>query len=465
MQTTNILSYGFRCRKARTTIEKWDPLTHRNNTSRAKRKLEIDRDDQSCKKRLKETLINTSEADENPYLGRKFKNILSTSIDDSVICRNHYLEEIGNFIKQHVDHGTAASMYISGAPGTGKTLCLKKVAADNQDLAQKAKVIYLNCMTFKKADNVHNQILSKLLGSETVLSARAAVEKLRRAISSSGSMIVLIIDEIDQLECKGQEVLYTLFELPSIPRSKLILIGVANSLDLTDRSLPRLNKLEKYKPKLLHFPPYTKDEIVCILDSRMSMIKSSDSVTSIDKSAFEYCARKVSAVSGDIRKALDICRRAIEIVEKRANRNNSNNGNNPDATVRISDVAGVISEVYGSRILPTMKTSSEPTIPLQQKLLVGALLLAIKKIRGVKEITIAKLFECYRNLCKKRQIQTVYESEITNLCSLLEARGILRLKNNKEVRFSKVCLAINEAEVAIALKDQTLISSILNDDL
>ncbi|EDV26452.1 uncharacterized protein TRIADDRAFT_22362, partial [Trichoplax adhaerens] len=369
---------------------------------------------------------------------RKFKNILSTSIDDSVICRNHYLEEIGNFIKQHVDHGTAASMYISGAPGTGKTLCLKKVAADNQV----AKVIYLNCMTFKKADNVHNQILSKLLGSETVLSARAAVEKLRRAISSSGSMIVLIIDEIDQLECKGQEVLYTLFELPSIPRSKLILIGVANSLDLTDRSLPRLNKLEKYKPKLLHFPPYTKDEIVCILDSRMSMVNEISIVKYDDVYAFEYCARKVSAVSGDIRKALDICRRAIEIVEKRANRNNSsrifNNGNNPDATVRISDVAGVISEVYGSRILPTMKTSSEPTIPLQQKLLVGALLLAIKKIRGVKEITIAKLFECYRNLCKKRQIQTVYESEITNLCSLLEARGILRLKNNKEVRFSKV---------------------------
>lgn len=30
----------------------------------------------------------------------------------------------------------------------------------------------------------------------------------------------------------------------------------------------------------------------------------------------QFCARKVSAVAGDMRKALDVCRRAVEMVEK-----------------------------------------------------------------------------------------------------------------------------------------------------
>ena len=31
--------------------------------------------------------------------------------------------------------------------------------------------------------------------------------------------------------------------------------------------------------------------------------------------AVQFCARKVSAVAGDMRKALDVCRRAVEKVE------------------------------------------------------------------------------------------------------------------------------------------------------
>ena len=35
----------------------------------------------------------------------------------------------------------------------------------------------------------------------------------------------------------------------------------------------------------------------------------------VDPMAVQFCARKVAAVAGDIRKALDVCRRAVEIVE------------------------------------------------------------------------------------------------------------------------------------------------------
>ena len=35
----------------------------------------------------------------------------------------------------------------------------------------------------------------------------------------------------------------------------------------------------------------------------------------MEATAVQFCARKVAAVAGDMRKALDICRRAVEMVE------------------------------------------------------------------------------------------------------------------------------------------------------
>ena len=40
----------------------------------------------------------------------------------------------------------------------------------------------------------------------------------------------------------------------------------------------------------------------------------------VDVSAVQFCARKMAAVSGDMRKALDICRRAVEVVESEVRR-------------------------------------------------------------------------------------------------------------------------------------------------
>ncbi len=50
----------------------------------------------------------------------------------------------------------------------------------------------------------------------------------------------MVLDEIDFLITRDQEVLYRLFEWPALIDSRLVLIGIANALDLTGRFLPRL---------------------------------------------------------------------------------------------------------------------------------------------------------------------------------------------------------------------------------
>ena len=72
------------------------------------------------------------------------------------------------------------------------------------------------------------------------------------------------------------------------------------------------------RPQLLHFPPYDKDQLVTILTSKVQSTVSG--AVSFDEKAIQFCARKVSSVHGDLRKAVDICRRAAEIVEGKSDK-------------------------------------------------------------------------------------------------------------------------------------------------
>lgn len=141
------------------------------------------------------------------------------------------------------------------------------------------------------------------------------------------------------LQGKGNEVLYSLFEWARIPGSKLILIGIANALDLTVRHLPLLvtslsvsqnsptprNRLGSKRNskscdnsntdsavKVINFPPYERSDIEHILEERLIEIGSQI----FDPAAIKFVAAKVAASTGDMRKALNTCKMALESVEK-----------------------------------------------------------------------------------------------------------------------------------------------------
>ena len=51
----------------------------------------------------------------------------------------------------------------------------------------------------------------------------------------------MVVDEIDYLISRSQKELYTLVDWPTKPNSRLIVIGIANTLDLPERLLlPRI---------------------------------------------------------------------------------------------------------------------------------------------------------------------------------------------------------------------------------
>jgi cell division control protein 6 len=142
-------------------------------------------------------------------------------------------------------------------------------------------------------------------------------------IDATTPMYLLILDEIDQLATKHKDVLYSFFEWAKSAGSRLVLIGIANQLDLTTKLLPRL-QTKNCEPVYLSFDPYKVPEITAIIKDRLSALEdpTPDSPTKkfdqngkpvlpiMQPMAVELAARKLAG-TGDVRKALDVCRYVV----------------------------------------------------------------------------------------------------------------------------------------------------------
>ncbi|NXP04192.1 CDC6 protein, partial [Thinocorus orbignyianus] len=238
------------------------------------------------------------------------KRVLHTAVPDQLHGREKETGIIRQFLREHVGGHRPGSLYIwkGGMTQGGGHWCHTPVS--RQDELNGSKTIVLNCMALGSPQGVFPAVGQQL--GVPVATGREGIRRLEKQLTARGPMVLLVLDELDQLESKGQDVLYTLFEWPRLPSSRLVLVGLANALDLTARSLARLAAHPAGAPRLLHFPPYTKEQLSTILQERLEQVAGD---TVLDAAALQFCARKVSAVSGDARKALDVCRRAVEVVE------------------------------------------------------------------------------------------------------------------------------------------------------
>ncbi|XP_065656490.1 cell division control protein 6 homolog isoform X2 [Hydra vulgaris] len=385
----------------------------------------------------------------NPYSSTRL--LLHTSTPDRLLCREKELSFIEKFIKCTLLGTNPGSLYMSGAPGTGKTASLTKILEKLQVTGSLCQIIFLNCMSIKVSQSIFVRLANEL-STTSKYNSKNAFKYLENFFVGTGSKILLVLDEIDQLESNNQDVLYKLFELPFLPNSRLTLIGIANALDLTERILPRLQTKGSCLPALLQFTPYSMPQIVSIIQERLGKVGGDI----IDPMAIQFCARKVSSMSGDIRKAFDILKRAIEIVEFEIRKLPTLE----NKKVNISHVSAVCNQMFNSQL--AVNNTYDGGLPLQQKLIVCTLMASLKD-NTIKEILISKLYECYCKVCKSRQINCLSEEEYNSACSLLDSQGILSLtaSKTKDFRSLKVSLRLQENELEHALQDKTLMSSIL----
>ncbi|KAL8661817.1 MAG: hypothetical protein Q9202_005243 [Teloschistes flavicans] len=248
-----------------------------------------------------------------------------------LIGRDAERSELETFVRGGIDSRSGRCLYVSGPPGTGKSALVREVCQDLNNCAHLRKA-YVNCMSVKASGDISRILSNDLVGDfgQFDLEHTPKLQDLM-APKKKASMYLVVLDEIDHLLSLDLKILYDLFEMSLQRDSSLILIGIANALDLTDRFLPRL-KAKNLKPKLLPFLPYTAPQIASVITTKLRTLLPSDGkaqndyVPFVHPTAILFCSKKVASQTGDLRKAFDIIHRSLGLVENETKQSHQNVG-------------------------------------------------------------------------------------------------------------------------------------------
>lgn len=240
---------------------------------------------------------------------------------NQIVGRQQERDQLKNFISTGINSQNGGCLYISGPPGTGKSaLVLETLQAYKAD--DHVKISMINCVTSQSTSDIASQLSQDF---ETPLKNIKDCGKLFTT-KPSGAVHIVLMDEIDNLLNGDCELLYSMFEWALHRSSSLLLIGIANALDLTDRFMPRL-KARNLKPQLLPFLPYAAADMSNIITSKLRTLLpaaatcAADFVPVIHPAAVKLIGSKIAAQTGDLRKAFSLARRCIEQIDRETQEN------------------------------------------------------------------------------------------------------------------------------------------------
>ncbi|CAD1779388.1 similar to Saccharomyces cerevisiae YML065W ORC1 Largest subunit of the origin recognition complex [Maudiozyma barnettii] len=279
--------------------------------------------------------------------------VKSTNFGEYLPARENEFASIYLSIYSALESGSSTTVYIAGTPGVGKTLTVREVMKELQHSASQKELppfqyIEINGLKMVKPTDSYEVLWSKISGDN--LTWGAAMESLQfyfeKVPKDKKRPIVVLLDELDALITKQEDIMYNFFNWTSYENSKLIVVAVANTMDLPERQLG--NKVSsRIGFTRIMFAGYTHEELKSIIDLRLqglndtffyvdkdsgnayladnfSIDEKKDKLPSnlkkvrlrMSSDAIEIASRKIASVSGDARRALKACKRAAEIAEQ-----------------------------------------------------------------------------------------------------------------------------------------------------
>jgi origin recognition complex subunit 1 len=439
------------------------------------------------------------------------------SVPTSLPCREAEFSLVYSHLEAAITDGSGTCIYISGTPGTGKTATVREVvshldAAVRADELDDFIFVEINGMKITDPHQSYSLLWEALKGQR--VSPAQALDLLEREFSHPSPRrvpCVVLMDELDQLVTKNQGVMYNFFNWPGLRHSRLIVLAVANTMDLPERTLS--NKISsRLGLTRITFPGYNHEQLMRIVQSRLEGVPGDI----VDADAVQFAARKVAAVSGDARRALDICRRAVELAEADAkSREGEGDGEGVPETPSRKGRKGQTAQEgtatpkkkkgqAGRVTIETVRRAiSEATSnPLQQylrslsfasRLLLTALLMRTQRT-GLAESTFGDVLEEMQRTLKlagesrpltlldrkaagvtnaagadaglmgsmraKNTSQLVRPAGLSAAAVDLTGAGIINLEAHKAERPSKMRLAVGDEEVRLAFRDDPEIKAL-----
>jgi origin recognition complex subunit 1 len=158
-------------------------------------------------------------------------------------CREQEFATVYSHLVAAISDGSGSCIYISGTPGTGKTATVREVVSQLHAAARDEELddfVFVEINSMKVTDPHQSySLLWEALKGERV-SPSHALDLLEREFANPNPQrkpCVVLMDELDQLVTKNQSVMYNFFNWPGLRHSRLIVLAVANTMDLPERTL------------------------------------------------------------------------------------------------------------------------------------------------------------------------------------------------------------------------------------
>lgn len=235
-------------------------------------------------------------------------------------CRQNEREKIYTEMRNAiVERHMTKPIFISGMPGTGKTATVLATVQELRKEASKGDIpefdfVEINCLRLQSPQEAYTVAWRGMTGN--VASAKGANDKLghlfqnaalNERLTAERSVTICLIDEMDFLVTRDEEILFNFFTWPIMKDSLFMVIGISNQMDLPERLTTRV--ASRVQMERLRFLPYTHEQIKEILEGRLEDLGPKI----FEKGSMEFVSRRASTVAGDLRAALKICQRTIEL--------------------------------------------------------------------------------------------------------------------------------------------------------
>lgn len=259
-------------------------------------------------------------------LQRACQELQLSSLPCIMTGREDERKEIFRALRSSIEQQSAGGpIYISGLPGAGKTSIVKEVIRTleaQRDAGNLPKFVWVevNGLQMPRPDVAYSvlwkalkstenhQVDYQLEPSRTSIGAARLCEILQREFhtkSSTRPMLLVLLDEMDFMLAGKNNVLYNLLEWQTSATAKLVVVGIANTMDLPERLPTKIrSRLGGHR---ITFPAYTRAQLENIIYQRLHQLDI------FSKEAIEICAKSLAHQSGDVRQALSLCRKSAEV--------------------------------------------------------------------------------------------------------------------------------------------------------
>lgn len=353
--------------------------------------------------------------------------------------RDDQINSLASILVPALKGETPSNVLIYGKTGTGKTAVAKYVGKELEMAGTdvKCSVIYINCevvdtqyrvlahlarhfdkdvpMTGWPTDQVYSEFVS-------------AMDKDRR-------VVVIMLDEVDKLIRKGDDVLYNLSRINTdLVQARVSLIGISNDLKFTEFLDPRI-KSSLGEDEII-FPPYNAEQIRDILEQRAAIAFRSQV---LEEDVIPLCSAFAAQEHGDARRALDLLRVSAELAER------SRSG-----VVTSGHVKAAREKIEQDRVDEVVRT-----LPTQSKLVLYSVVLLEEQ--ATRNITTGAVYNMYKQLCPLVETDFLTHRRITDLIAELDMLGILHTVVVSKGRYGRT------KEITLSIYAPKLKSLLLQD--